>query len=78
MQFNLTHRQKEICISFIKSKGTNPIEFISKDLNIKKTTVRTHFTDIYNLLLINSRTELMYYLLTKTNILQLGDVQNKV
>ena len=62
---NLTYRQKEVCLAFVKSKGINPIEYISKDLKIAKTTVRTHLNDIYTTLLINSQVQLMYYLLIK-------------
>jgi len=62
---NLTYRQKEVCIAFAKSKGINPIDYISDNLGIAKTTVRTHLNDIYTALLINSQVQLMYYLLVK-------------
>lgn len=58
----LTNRQIDICMEFINSKGINPIEFIAKKLNIQECTVRTHLSDIYTKLLINSRLELMYLL----------------
>lgn len=62
---NLTHRQKEVCLAFVKSKGINVLEYISDELGIAKTTVRTHINDIYNTLLVNSQVQLMYYLLIK-------------
>ena len=66
MEFqNLTQRQKEVCIAFANSKGINVIEYISNELKIAPTTVRTHLNDIYTALLINSQVQLMYYLLIK-------------
>lgn len=62
---NLTQRQKEVCLAFVKSKGVKPIEYISEALKIAPTTVRTHINDIYTALLINSQVQLMYYLLIK-------------
>ena len=66
MEFqNLTYRQKEVCVAFAKSKGVNVIEFIAKTLSIKQSTVRTHLSDIYTALLLESQVQLMYYLLIK-------------
>ena len=66
MEFqNLTYRQKEVCVAFVKSKGVNVIEFIAKTLSIKQSTVRTHLSDIYTALLLESQVQLMYYLLIK-------------
>ena len=62
---NLTYRQKEVCVAFAKSKGVNVIEFIAKTLSIKQSTVRTHLSDIYTALLLESQVQLMYYLLIK-------------
>lgn len=65
MEKELTDRQKEVCQSFIKSKGIDIINFISNDLCIGPTTTRTHISDIYHKLLVNSHAELMYYLMEK-------------
>ena len=63
---NLTYRQKEVCIAFVKSRGIKSLEYISKVLNIKPTTAKTHIDDIYKVLHINeSQVQLMYYLLIK-------------
>lgn len=62
---NLTYRQKEVCLAFVKSKGINSIDYIAKTLGIARTTVRTHLSDIYTALLIDSQVQLMYYLLIK-------------
>lgn len=64
---HLTNREKEVCTSFIKSKGKNSIKFISNDLNISKLTTKTHLDDIYKKLLINSQVELMYVLFNERN-----------
>lgn len=66
MEFqNLTYRQKEVCVAFVKSKGINVLDFISKELGIARTTTRTHLNDIFTKLLIDSQVQLMYYLLIK-------------
>lgn len=59
----LTNREKEICLSFINSKGVNSIKFITNDLNISVLTTKTHLYNIYKKLLINSQVELMYFLM---------------
>ena len=62
---NLTYRQKEVCVAFVKSKGIKTIEFIAHELYMAKNTVKTHLDDIYKALRINSQVQLMYYLLIK-------------
>lgn len=58
---NLTNREKEYCNYFVKNIGDDKL--ICKDMNISTTTGRTHRNNIYLKLLVNSKYELMHYLL---------------
>ena len=65
---SLSERQKEVCKSFIKTKGEDVYKKISDDLGISKATARTHMADIYCTLQVSSQAELMYYLLVNLYI----------
>ena len=63
---SLSPREKEICQEFIKCKGVE--RFYSTMANrmfVSRSTVQTHFHNIYHKLLINSSTQLMYILMER-------------
>ena len=62
MQYPLTAKEVEVCVSFLKNKSVTP-EIIS-DLNIKEPTFRTHISRIYKKLDVNNSSELTHALLT--------------
>jgi len=61
----LTDKEIEVCIEFIKTKGvSNCTAIIADNLFVTKSTVKTHINSIYQKLLVNNQSELMYILLT--------------
>jgi DNA-binding CsgD family transcriptional regulator len=60
---NLTNREREFCDVFIAQKGDD--KKICDSMNISWNTSRTHRNNIYLKLLVNSKCELMHYLLTE-------------
>lgn len=61
----LTPKEIEVCEQFIKTKGvTNCTKIIAKNMFVEISTVKTHIGSIYQKLLVNNQTELMYFLLT--------------
>lgn len=66
MQANdLSKREVEVCQWFLESKGLyNPSAYIAEKMGIQRCTVNTHFNNIFQKLLISSKQELLYYLLT--------------
>ena len=57
----LTNREIDVCKSFVSNKGNT--NAIGADLTMQPCTVRTHLTSIYLKLMVNSKVELMHYLL---------------
>ena len=65
IEFSLSDRQIEFCEEFIKAKGvSNWQEIISEKMGIAISTVKTHKSDVFTALCVNSQTELMHTLLT--------------
>ena len=63
----LTPKEIEACEQFIKTKGvTNCTKIIAKNMFVEVTTTKTHIGSIYQKLLVNNQTELMYTLLTNS------------
>lgn len=61
----LTPKEIEVCEQFIKSRGVkNCTSIIAKDMFVEISTIKTHIQAIYQKLLVNNQTELMYVLLT--------------
>lgn len=65
IEISLSDRQIEFCEEFIKAKGvSNWQEIISQKMTIAISTVKTHKSDVFTALCVNSQTELMHTLLT--------------
>jgi len=62
---SLTDRQIEFCKEFIKAKGVeNWQEIVAEKMTLAVTTVKTHKSNVFNALCVNTQAELMHTLLT--------------
>lgn len=67
----LTNKELEVCECFLATKGQRSyIKDITNKMFITEKTFKTHLANIYLKLLIGTKTELMYLLLTNKKALE--------
>lgn len=65
MQANdLSPKEIEVCKMVLKFEGKATNKEIADAMTLSTSTIMTHFNNIYQKLLISSKTELIYYLMT--------------
>lgn len=70
MKFDLSKKEKEICKFILDSSGRVSRTEMAKHFNISRTTAAAHINNIYVKLAVNSKSELVYKILTDERILK--------
>ena len=68
---DLSERQRELCTLFLKHKGSkNWKKKAAKQMGIKLNTLKTHKSEVYTKLCVETQAELMYWILTEGLLLR--------